>query len=261
MSQLAEETYRIVHEMTSDLPALVGPEAWTALAIELAQLDAEWAAADGAWRVGVAAGYRTALAPYKLARERLAGELGAVSVYEDVLTRTAALLEQLGDIDGAAQLRRLSHAGETRYMYLKRVGEPAKSVKWRNLEFNFGVLALVAAGVLEAVETLDDTTSTELAGVTAILLLLAALYKTMERGVSVDDASVFHGLIKAGGAARQADLSAIMAATNNARDTAHLEPLTEKELARALRSLERLKAIVPVDANRWRIIEEHGQVS
>jgi hypothetical protein len=156
----------------------------------------------------------------------------------------------------------LRQAGERRILFLKAVGEPAKSVKLANLEFDFGALSLAAAGILGAVATLADPTTSGLALGAAVLLILHELYQTMEREVSVDDASVYWGLVQAGGAARQADLSAILTATNKARGDARLEPLTQKEVYSALGSLERLKAIALVDetSDVWRILEEHGQV-
>ena len=147
MSHLAEQTYHIVQAMLPDLPAL---------AAELARLDAEWAAADDARRAGVAAAYRTALARHAPARQRLAAALRDGSLYEEVLAGVAALAQGLGDADGAAELRRLGGGGAARLWFLKEVGEPAKSVKLDNLEFDFGALSLAAAGILGAVATVVD---------------------------------------------------------------------------------------------------------
>jgi hypothetical protein len=259
-------TYETVRAMEPELPALVGPADWPAVAAELDALHAAWAdaaapAADVA-RLRLAARYRVVLAPYAAARERLYRAEGGLSLYDDVLGGVAALLAGLGDADGAARATDLRQAGERRILFLKAVGEPAKSVKLGNLEFDFGALSLAAAGILGAVATLTDPTTTGLALGAAVLLILHELYQTLEREVSADDASVFHGLIRAGGAARQADLSAILTATNKARDDARLEPLTQKEVYSALGSLERLKAIALVDetSDVWRVIEDHGQV-
>ena len=262
MSHLAEQTYHIVQAMLPDLPALVGGEAWPALAAELARLDAEWAAADDARRIGVAAAYRTALARHAPARQRLAAALRDGSLYEEVLAGVAALAQGLGDADGAAELRRLGGGGAARLLFLKEVGEPAKSVKLDNLEFDFGALSLAAAGILGAVATVVDPAAAGLSIGAAVLLILHELYKMMEREVSVDDASVFWGLVRAGGAAKQADTAAILAAANAARAGAYLEPLTETALRRSLRALKHLKAIAKVEgkADHWRIVENHRAV-
>lgn len=264
-------TYETVRAMEPQLPALVGAADWPAVAAELDALHAAWAdaaatettaaAADLA-RLRVAARYRAVLAPYAAARQRLFRAEGGLSLYDDVLGEVAALLAGLGDADGAARAADLRQAGERRILFLKEVGEPAKSVKLSNLEFDFGALSLAAAGVLGAVATLTDPTTSGLALGAAVLLILHELYQTVEREVSADDASVYWGLVQAGGAARQADLAAILTATNKARDGARLEPLTQKEVYSALGSLERLRAIVLVDetSDVWRVIEDHGQV-
>jgi hypothetical protein len=260
-------TYETVRALGPELPALVGPADWPAVAAELDALHAAWAdaaapaataAADVA-RLRLAARYRVVLAPYAAARERLFRAEGGLSLYDDVLGGVAALLAGLGDADGAARAAELRQAGERRILFLKAVGEPAKSVKLDNLEFDFGALSLAAAGILGAVATLADPTTSGLALGAAVLLILHELYQMMEREVSVDDASVYWGLVQAGGASKQAGLPATLAATNAARAAAHLEGLTEQELRRALLALERMKSIEQVEGvvDVWRVIEVH----
>jgi len=261
MSLLAERTVEIVHEMAGELPALVGPAGWPGVARQLAALDSAWAAAGAPQRMGLAAQYRTLLAPFPAARARLSAGLRGTEVYDDVLAGVAALLAGLGDAAGAAHVAEMRQAGERRIIFLKEVGEPAKSVKLGNLEFDFGALSLAAAGVLSAVAALADPTTTGIALGAAVLLILHELYGTLEREVSADDASVYWGLVLAGGEGKQADLPAILAATNAARAAAYLEPLSELELRRALLALERLKSIAPVAGvvDGWRIVEDHGR--
>lgn len=260
-------TYETVRALGPELPALVGAADWPAVAAELAALHAAWAdaaapaataAADVA-RLRLAARYRVVLAPYAAARQRLYRAEGGLSLYDDVLGGVAALLAGLGDADGAARAAELRQAGERRILFLKAVGEPAKSVKLDNLEFDFGALSLAAAGILGAVATLADPTTSGLALGAAVLLILHELYQMMEREVSVDDASVYWGLVQAGGASKQAGLPATLAATNAARAAAHLEGLTEQELRRALLALERMKSIEQVEGvvDVWRVIEVH----
>lgn len=260
MSEIAERTYQVIQALAGDWPEWVGAAAWPKVARELARLDAEWAAADETRRVGVAAQYRTTLAPYPAARARLAAALGGAALYESVLARVAALLAEAGHSGAAAELRQLSHAGAARYMKLKPVGEPTTSVKWSNLKFDFGSLSLAAAGILGAIATLSDPTTSGLAAGAAVLLILHELHKTLEREVSAVDASVFYGLVRAAGADKQTNLAAIMAKTNAARTANHLEPLTETELRRALLALERLRAVAIVAPDIWRVVEEHGEV-
>jgi len=260
MSQSMQQTRDIMHKLAADLPVLVGPAVWPGLEAELAELDAAWNRADDAGRAVLNARYVTALAnAHPAMRPRLAAALGAISVYESMLTKTAALLEKMGDPHAAEQLRQLSHAGDARYMKLKPVGEPTTSVKLRNIEFDFGSLSLAAAGILSAIATLSDPTTSGLAAGAAVLLILNELYKMMTREVSIDDASVYWGLIEAGDESKTAHLEPILIKTNAARTANHLEPLTETELRRALLALERLRAVAAVAPGIWRVVEEHGQ--
>lgn len=261
-------TYETVRALGPELPALVGVADWPAVAAKLEALHAAWAAARNApaatdvARMRVAARYRAVLSPYAAARERLFRAEGGLTLYDDVLTGVSALLAGLGDAPGAAHVAEMRHAGERRILLLKEVGQPAKSVKWQNLEFDFGALSLAAAGILGALATLGDPTTSGLAGAAAVLIILHELYQMMEREVPADEAGVYWGLVQAGGDAKQADLSAILAATNAARAAVHLEPLSETELRRALlvlekplRSIERVEGAVDV----WRIVEDHKQ--
>ena len=71
-------TYETVRALGPELPALVGPADWPAVAAELAALHAAWAAAAPAAtaagdvaRLRPAARHRGGLAPYAAARPRL----------------------------------------------------------------------------------------------------------------------------------------------------------------------------------------------
>ena len=256
MSQLAEQTHLIVQEMVPDLPNLVGVEAWPTLAAELARLDAEWAAADDARRVGVAARYRTALAPYPAARERLTAALRSVTLHNDVLDATAALLEELGDGDGAAALRR-------RYITGLKVGQEAQSFKLGNAQFTFPSALLAAGTTLSTVAAATDPAARPIAMAGAVVLLIATLAQSLVRKIDADDASVFLGLARAADDTREAALANIVAATNAARndDPLRLGVLTEEQVHRSLSVLWKMyKSVEPVDSEgkRWRVVEEHG---
>lgn len=260
MSQLAEQTHLIVQEMALNLPVLVGTEAWPGLAAELARLDAEWAAADDARRVGVAARYRTALAPYPAARERLAAALRTVTLHNDVLAATAALVEELGDADGATALR---EAAARRYITGLQVGQEAQSFKLGNAQFTFPSALLAAGTTLSTVAAATDSAAQPIAMAGAVVLLIATLAQSLVRKIDADDASVFLGLARAADDTREAALANIVAATNAARndDPLRLGVLTEEQVHRSLSVLWKMyKSVEPVDSEgkRWRVVEEHG---
>ena len=259
MSVLAERTYRIVQDMAADLPTLVGPDAWPRVGQELAALDAGWAAADDTRRVGLAARYRTLLAPYPAARARLSSALDMAEQDDDVLLRVAGLLEQMGEADSSAFLR---EATNQRYITGLKVGRAAQSFKLLgNVEFTFWNVAASIGAILNTVAQAVAPDAQPIAVAGAVLLLIAALAKPFIRTIEADDASVFLGLVLAAGERREAALADIVTATNTARTAGglRLRALTEAEVAHSLSLLAQLGSVA-VNGDRWRVIEEHGKV-
>lgn len=262
MSKLAQQTHQIIHEMAGELPALVGADAWPILDAELIKLDAAWAAANDTQRVVVAARYRSALAPYAPARERLAAALRSDAVYEYVLAGAAVLVEQLGDADGAAELRRIA---DQRYITGLKVGQEAQSFKLGNAQFTFPSALLAAGTTLSTVAAATDPAARPIAIAGAVVLLIATLAQSLVRKIDADDASVFLGLARAVDDTREAALADIVTATNAARNDGPLRlgVLTEEEVHQSLSVLwKTYKSVEPVDSDgkRWRVQEEHGHL-
>ncbi len=259
MSQIAERTHQIIHDMLADLPALVGPDQWPTLAAELARLDVEWAAANATRRMGLGAQYRTLLAPHPAARVRLATALRDATLHDDGLLATATLVEQLGDVAGAAALR---EAAGRRYITGLKVGQAAHSLKLGNVAFNVPNVAMAAGSILTTIAALVAPDAQAIAGAGAVLLLIAGLSQSFVREINADDASVFLGLARATGSDRTAALADIVAATNAARNDGPLRlgVLTEHKVHEALSRLSVMKSVAPVGdkGDRWRAIEEHG---
>jgi hypothetical protein len=256
-------TRRAVAALEPELPTLVGPGEWPALAAELAALGDAWAAAeDDVARMHIAARYRATLAPHDAARERLYRAERAASLSHAALLGAAALTAELGDADGAARLRTEVEAAEPRLIFESGVGRPAYSLKLANLEVRFWELALAAGGILSAVERLTDPTARPIALAGAALLIIGALGKTMAREIAVDDASVFLGLAAAAGANRVASLAAVRASANERRRVVYLPELSEQEVKRSLIVLHQLRAVAPVEGrvDVWRVVEDHGRV-
>lgn len=261
MSQIAERTHQIIHDMLADLPGLVGPDQWPTLAAELARLDTEWAATDATRRMGLGAQYRTLLAPYPAARVRLATALRDATLHDDGLLATAMLVEQLGDTAGAAVLR---EAAGQRYITGLKVGQAAHSLKLGNVAFNVPNVATAAGSILTTIAAFVAPDAQAIAGAGAVLLLIAGLSQSFVREIDADDASVFLGLARAAGPDRTATLANIIAATNAARNDGRLRlgMLSEDKVHEALSRLSVMKSVAPVGdkGDRWRAIEEHGTV-
>lgn len=261
MSETATRTYGAVQAMAAELPQLVGEADWPAVARQLAQLDAAWATADAARQIGLAARYRSLLAPYPAARERLRRALDDAALYGDALLGVAAVAEALGDGAGAAALRTAAgEASQSRLIFEQGIGREAYSLKLANLDFKFWNLAAAAGGVVSAVGTLNEPVR-PFGLAAAVLLLIAGAGRLLVREIGVDDTSVFLGLLAAAGETKRAGLPAIMAATNDARAGVYLPALTEEQVKRALLVLHQLRSISPGDcADEWRVVEEHGRV-
>lgn len=269
MSETAERTYATVQSMVTELPRLVGSD-WPRVAQRLAELNAGWAAADETRRIGLAAAYRTTLAPYPGARERLAETLGALSLYQSVLTDVAALAEQLDDAAGAASLREATKAtspddvAERRYIGSLKAGRTAQSFKLGNVEFTFWNVAAAIGSLLTTIATVTAAGATPIAIAGAVALLIATLAKPFVRKIDADMASVFLGLARAAGPDREAALADIVVATNTARREGglHLRSLTEKQVLDSLSLLSAIESVASADSEgkRWRVIEEHGAV-
>ncbi|MBX7252960.1 MAG: hypothetical protein K1X50_13340 [Candidatus Promineofilum sp.] len=269
MSETSERTYAAVQSMAAELPGLVGKD-WPQVARQLAELDVDWVAADETRRIGLAAAYRTTLAPYPEARKHLAATMGALSLYGGVLLDVAALVEQLGDDDGAVLLRESARAtsphntAERRYMGNLKTGRTAQSFKWHNVEFTFWSIAAAIGSLLTTIATVTATGATPIAIAGAVALLIAALAKPFVIKIDADIASVFLGLARAAGLDHEAALVDIVAATNTARREGglHFRLLTEEQVLDSLSSLSAIGSVASVDSEgkRWRIIEEHGAV-
>lgn len=90
--------------------------------------------------------------------------------------------------------------------------------------------------------------------VAALTLGLAAERLTKTK-LSVEQASVFYGVVQGSDVARLSSLAAIVKATNAARKRVDLPPMTSTEVKRALRELTDLKCI-EASAQDWRAREK-----
>ncbi len=260
MSDNAFNTWLAVQELRPQLPEIIGREQWPDVAATLDRLDVDWAAAaDDKERRRIARQYRDALAPWPPAYERMRAALDGMSPYADALRRLALRAEEGGELEAAAALR--AEAEQQRLILERGVGETAYSIKLRNLDIRFWKLSALAATVLATAAAVAEPTGSALTIAAAVLSAIAGL-EALVKEISVDDASVFLGLVEAGGEARQASLSDIMAAANAARAArpGYLKVMDEEAVKQSLGNLYRLHSIAPVGGDVWRVIEDYGRV-
>jgi hypothetical protein len=265
-----EQLALILQELEPELPDLVGQPAWAAIAPtwteKLQQLQAS---GDEIEQMRLAAELRTLLAAHAPARERLRTATGGISQYQQLLASLADLAGQLnGDPAEIEQLREAaalhSHIAETRMIILKGVGQKAKSIKWQNLEFDFGEAsdkASIAAGVLTSLSAITTPDKGYLLMAAGVLMIISNLIKAMTKEISADDTSVFWGVIQAQrhNVPRQVTTAQVIARTNQARHEVHLPPLSEQQVRHALHNLMTLGSVEKSGDEQtvWRVIEKY----
>lgn len=263
-------TYRVATEQRDTLAALIGAADRPAVLAEWRALDAAWptATSEGERRV-LAAGYLDAVAPYRAAYDALRLQIALLDSYVAAAWQLATFAAQLGDEAGAAALWADALGSERSRTLLARLvieqgtGQYAYSIKLSNVGLKLVGLSAAAASLLASVEAYLDPDKSGLAIATAVLTAVAGLSVFMER-IPIDDASVFLGLVEAGGEARQAHLAEIIDATNAARAKApgYLQPLNEEQVKQAINNLLALHSIVEVKGRPdvWQVIEDHGRI-
>jgi hypothetical protein len=201
--------------------------------------------------------------------ERLRAASGGVSQYQQALTALANLAAQLNsDPAEVEQLREAaalhSHMPETRMIILQRVGEKAKSIKWQNFEFDFGEAsdkATIAAGILTSLSTIATPDKGYLLMAAGALVIIGGVIKAVTQEISVEDASVFWGVIQAQrhNVPTRVDTAQVVDYTNQEWDKVHLPALTEQQVRRALHNLVQLGSVEQVEEQReiWRAIERN----
>lgn len=256
-------TYTAVQELKLELPLILAEADWNRLEPELTKLDMKWVGSEeGVPRLRLAAEYRSLLAEYPIARDRLRQLMRDTDRYRDSLLYLADLAEREGASAGSASLRAIAeYDRSTRYIFEQGVGRKAYSLKLSNFDFRFWNLAPVAGSLIATIDAYLDPSSSTLA-FAAALLLAAGGARLLVEELSVDTTSVFLGLIQAANPNREGDLKAIIIATNAERGRIYMEPLSDNQVQRELLELHQLGSVEPVDHKQdaWRIVEEYGRI-
>lgn len=133
----------------------------------------------------------------------------------------------------------------------------AQSIKFRNLNLDFGEMSLIAGGAfLAGHEILKEPNGFIIAA--SVLMTISAVYKAATVKIEEQDAIVFWSFIQARGKDNTATTSAIVASTKQECVKYHREPLSDAVIHRALINLEALKSVVRLDGkpNVWKLIEQ-----
>lgn len=199
-------------------------------------------------------------APYEKARVLLHEAVARQTETGQVLLGLGDVADQLQFEPGVgARFREAALASERTRHVLASGPTKAKSLKFANLDFDFGNLSELVAGLI--VTTVKDiTTQTDVLLVVAgVLLILKALYKATTVALDEREATVFYGFARVA-EKKLAKERAILAGANKVRAEVHLKPLDLTDLRNALFKLEQIKAIKSIQGEDgvWRIVESHN---
>jgi hypothetical protein len=242
------------------LPALVGTEGWAKIGPRVAEAHARLrASTDETERLQLSAEVIGLLAPYADAREALRRE---IDPYYAALNDLAALAPDLGlDQQAAAGLKSAAEVSPGQRVLLIHQGGTgeATSIKVRNLEFEFGSMGELAAGIILGCKDVVDQPN-ELFAAASALLILVALYKAFSVKIKERETSVFWGFIQAcQGTGKTASVEDIHRYTNIEREKVGKRELSLDEVKDALHVLAEAKAVARVEGqpDMWEIKERH----
>lgn len=263
-----------VKRIYPELPTLVGDD-WTRIQQEVDELIAQMEARPNQRMASIE--LMDILAEYDAAQKRLKDENTVQAVIsKNIEDDIAEIAQSLGfdadTVDGlvAATYKNMRWDVDkdsipddevtTKSVTLKPGGvEGGKSVKFKNMNIDWGDFAKISAGFVTTGFDIIDKPHPLLIAAGA-LLTIAALHDVMTIDLSEQEASVFWGFIVAAGdkSDKQARGSDILTATNTEREKYGRDALNEKQLTQALTKLERIHSIKQIDDTTWQIIERYS---
>lgn len=255
-----------LNNIEDELPSLVGPDAWVKISdIFNKKLDQLRGSNEELEQQQLSAHLIGLLAPYDDARERLKAaiftEAKQEDLYSSIMVDLASLAEQMGLQGVRAKLDAealKSSSEQIRVVFIKEGFDKVKSIKLKNITFDFGQMSELAGGILAASsKILGDTHPILMAA--GVLLIVRSLYKAVVVQIGGREASVFWGFIQACDKEKTASEAAIIKYTNKERERTGLEHLTSNQVKNALHKLASLRSVTVVGEKpaTWRIIERY----
>ncbi len=180
------------------------------------------------------------------------------SLLKPIILGLGAILSSLG-LGNRENIDAYIYNNRVRTILIKPggIGE-TKTIKFQNLEFDFGDFGGLAVGiVLAAQEAVEKKHPIILAA--SIIMIASSIYKASTKVISEQEATVFWGLINIVGSSKQATFQSIFRCTNSERTKLGLDLLTKEQAKASLLKLQEIKAIEMVDEKHhvWKIIEKY----
>jgi hypothetical protein len=250
----------------SKLPSLLGTDNWVKISeIFNSKLDQLQHSTDDIEQQQLAANLIGMLASYDDAREYLkeviAAESEQTDPYGSFLSNLASIAEQMGLEGVRARLDAealQSSSEQARVVFMKGNLSRAKSIKLKNLSFDFGEMSELATGVLSVGSRIFGDTHPILMAA-GVLLVVRSIYKAMTVEIEEREASVFWGFIQACDKEKAASEADIKECTNEERLKTGLKPLDSDQIKNALYKLLSIKSVTPIEdePETWRITEKY----
>ena len=258
-----ENILMALDQIENDLPSLVGEKGWLKISKpfkeKLKQLRNSGEKKEQAL---LSTELIAMLWPYSGAIECLHAARHSTDLYWNLMTNFASLAVTLGlDTRIAQQLTEAASQSQAlkRMVMVKPGGiGKTKTIKIKNLEFDFGEIGGLAGGIiLTAMDIIGEKNYLFMAA--GIVIIAASLYKAISVEISEQEATVFWGFIQACDVKKEADEVKILKHTNAERKKFSLESLTKDKVKYSLLKLSSLNSVKAVEGkpDKWRIIEKY----
>ncbi len=248
-------------EIEDELPDLVGESKWSTISGEfnrsltdLRDSQAETIRLESCVKI------MDILTTIEPARTRLAVIIDSLDMRSSVLTGIATIAEQINCTQTEIQEfnKEISRiASSSRNVTMKEDFTKAKTVKFGNLDFDFGDTVEIAANIIALVNATFVEKNSLLVAV-GILLAASSLYKKATIDISEQDASVLWGLSESGSKSKTAKEDEILTYVNTRRERISLAPLSKEQVKNSLQKLYILGCVKPTERPKegWKIIEK-----
>jgi len=270
-----ENILAALDSLESELPALTGKEAWGAIKDDFHTLKQRLQkSCNFEKRDRLTSELIDLLVPYNDARDRLNEETRVQHIRavlrETMETDLPAFAATMGvdntivEPSAAIVLESMvvdPEELEVRLIKIKEGGiEGGKSIKIQNLHLDLRVMTeLVASSTITGTTVITQPDPHIV--VAGVLLIINSLTETVTIQLSEEETSVFWGLVLARDRDNSAEECLIAEYTNDERIKHGRQPLTNEGVRDALRRLEKLKSVEPVegeqDTDIWRIVEKY----
>lgn len=240
----------------AELLSLVG-EDWAQLAERYGQLKATLAGQESKMRASVE--IKELFAPYDAARKRLDEAILEQEEVDSLLLGIAAIARQISlDSTVIQEIEAIARPGGRMRLLTQKHPTQAKSIKIRNIDFDFGEFGTMATGLVMAANDVVGEAN-PIVAIAGVILIAATLYKASTKELDEQEATVLWGFVQTCNEKKQASQADILAQTNAERCKIGLEALNDKQIRYSLDKLADIHSVSRVDGKSyvWEVVERY----